>query len=111
MTLLGNAGVGKTSLALQVGADLLARFPDGAWFVELASLDRPELVGEAISGVLGLPVAGERPAMEAIAAILRSRRVLFILDNCEHVIAAGSRQACRSAPEDVLWRGSACYQP
>ena len=62
VTLVGTAGVGKTSLSLQVGADLLARFPDGARFVELAPLDRAELVGEAVAAVFGLPVHGERPA-------------------------------------------------
>ena len=90
VTLVGSAGVGKTSLALQVGTDLLARFPDGAWLVELAPLDRPELVGQAVAGVLGLPVHGERPAVDAIVGFLRSRRVLLILDNCEHVIAAAA---------------------
>jgi len=93
VTLVGSAGVGKTSLALQLGVDLLAHFPDGAWFVELAPLDRPNLVGETVAGVLGLPVHGERPAMDAIAAFLRSRRVLLILDNCEHVIAAAANLA------------------
>ena len=93
VTLVGTAGVGKTSLSLQVGADLLARFPDGAWFVELAPLDRAELVGEAVAAVFGLPVHGERPATDAIAAFLRSRRVLLILDNCEHVIAAAAKLA------------------
>ena len=93
VTLVGTAGVGKTSLSLQVGADLLARFPDGVWFVELAPLDRAELVGEAVAAVFGLPVQGERPATDAIAAFLRSRRVLLILDNCEHVIAAAAKLA------------------
>ncbi len=93
VTLVGAPGVGKTSLSLQVGADLLARFPDGARFVELAPLDRPELVGEAVAAVFGLPVHGERPATDAIAAFLRSRRVLLILDNCEHVIAAAAKLA------------------
>ena len=93
VTLVGTGGVGKTSLSLQVGADLLARFPDGAWFVELAPLDRAELVGEAVAAVFGLPVHGERPATDAIAAFLRSRRVLLILDNCEHVIAAAAKLA------------------
>jgi predicted ATPase len=91
VTLVGAAGVGKTSLSLQVGADLLAHFPDGAWFVELAPLDRAELVGEAVAAVFGLPVQGERSATDAIAAFLRSKRVLVILDNCEHVIAAAAR--------------------
>src|SRR5271166_5682948 len=93
VTLVGAPGVGKTSLSLQVGADLLARFPDGARFVELAPLDRAELVGEAVAAVFGLPVHGERPATDAVAAFLRSRRVLLILDNCEHVIAAAARLA------------------
>jgi predicted ATPase/DNA-binding winged helix-turn-helix (wHTH) protein len=93
VTLVGTAGVGKTSLSLKVGADLLARFPDGAWFVELAPLDRAELVGEAVAAVFGLPVHGERSPSDAVAAYLRSRRVLLILDNCEHVIAAVAKLA------------------
>jgi predicted ATPase/class 3 adenylate cyclase len=93
VTLFGSGGVGKTSLSLQVGADLLARFPDGAWFVELAPLDRAELVGETVAAVFGLPVHGERPATDAIATFLRSRRLLLILDNCEHVIAAAAKLA------------------
>jgi predicted ATPase/DNA-binding winged helix-turn-helix (wHTH) protein len=93
VTLVGAAGVGKTSLSLRVGADLLARFPDGAWFVELAMLNRAELVGETVAGVFGLPVHGERPPTDAIAAFLRSKRVLLILDNCEHVIADAAKLA------------------
>jgi hypothetical protein len=93
VTLVGSGGVGKTSLSLQVGADLMARFPDGAWFVELASLDRAELVSETVAAVFGLPVHGARPAADAIATFLRSRCALIILDNCEHVIAAAARLA------------------
>jgi predicted ATPase/class 3 adenylate cyclase len=93
VTLVGAGGVGKTSLSLQVGADLGARFPEGVRFVELAPLDRPELVGEAVAAAFGLPVQGEQPATDAIATFLRSMRVLLILDNCEHVIAAAARLA------------------
>jgi len=93
VTLVGAAGVGKTSLSLQVGANLLSGFPDGVWFVELAPLDQAELIGEAVAAVFGLPVQGERPTTDAIAAFLRSRRVLLILDNCEHVIAAATNLA------------------
>jgi predicted ATPase/class 3 adenylate cyclase len=91
VTLVGSGGVGKTSLSLQVGADLLARFPDGVWFIEQAPLDRAELVGETVASVFGLPVQGQRSATDAIATFLRSRRLLLILDNCEHVIAAAAR--------------------
>jgi predicted ATPase/class 3 adenylate cyclase len=107
VTLVGAAGVGKTSLSLQVGSNLLVSrrasgrslprwapgFPDGVWFVELASLGRSELVGEAVAAAFGLPVHGERPATDAVAAFLRSRRVLLILDNCEHVIATVAKLA------------------
>jgi predicted ATPase/DNA-binding winged helix-turn-helix (wHTH) protein len=93
VTLVGAPGVGKTSLALQVGVNLLARFPDGARFVELAALNRDELVSEAVAAAFGLPVQWQRSAIDAIAAFLRSRRVLLILDNCEHVIAAVARLA------------------
>jgi predicted ATPase/class 3 adenylate cyclase len=93
VTLVGSAGVGKTSLSLQVGADLLTRFPDGAWFVELAPLNRAELVCETVAAVFGLPVSGERSAEDAIVTFLRSRRELLIFDNCEHVIAATARLA------------------
>ncbi|MBV9377363.1 MAG: adenylate/guanylate cyclase domain-containing protein, partial [Alphaproteobacteria bacterium] len=93
VTLVGTAGAGKTSLSLRVGSDLLARFPDGTWFVGLAPLDRAELVGEAVAAVFGLPVLGERPATDAIAAFLRSRRVFLILDNCEHLIRAAAEFA------------------
>jgi predicted ATPase/class 3 adenylate cyclase len=93
VTLVGTAGVGKTSLSLQVGADLLARFPDGARFVELALLDQTELVGEAVAAAFGLPVHGQWQATDAVAAYLRSRRALVILDNCEHVIAAAAKLA------------------
>ena len=90
VTLVGAPGVGKTSLSLQVGADLSARFPDGTRFVELAPLDGAELVGEAVAAAFGLPVQRDRPPADAVAALVRSRRVLLILDNCEHVIAAAA---------------------
>ena len=93
VTLVGTPGVGKTSLSLRVSADLLTRFPDGARFVELAPLAQAELVGETVASALGLPVHGERSATDAIVAFLRSRCVLLILDNCEHVIAAAARLA------------------
>ena len=93
VTLVGTAGVGKTSLSLHVGADMLARFPDGVRFFELAPLKGPELVGETVAASFGLPVDGEQPAADAIATFLRSRRELLILDNCEHVIGAVARLA------------------
>jgi class 3 adenylate cyclase len=68
VTLVGTGGIGKTSLSLQMAADLLARFPDGTWFVELAPLARAELVGEAVAAVFGLPVHGHDRNLSAIKA-------------------------------------------
>ncbi len=109
VTLVGSGGVGKTSLSLQVGADLLTRFQDGVWFIELAPLDRAQLVGEAVAAAFGLPVHGERPATDAITTLLRRRRLLLILDNCEHVIAAAARLAdtlLKTCPGVVLLASS-----
>jgi predicted ATPase/class 3 adenylate cyclase len=80
LTLTGSGGCGKTRLALQVGADLLENFPDGVWFVQLASLKDPALVSQATATVLG--VRGD------LANTLKSRRLLLILDNCEHLLNA-----------------------
>lgn len=85
VTLHGPGGIGKTRLALQLAADLLGRFPDGTWFVELAPLTEAEQIAETIAAVLGIRFAGDRPASEALPAVLRSRRMLLILDNCEHL--------------------------
>ena len=105
VTLIGAAGIGKTSLSLQVAADLLACFPDGVWFVELAPLDHAEQVSEKVAAVFGLPMHGERPPTLAIAAFLRPRRALLILDNCEHLIEAAAKLAdtlLKTCPDVVL---------
>jgi hypothetical protein len=64
VTLSGAGGSGKTRLALQVAHDLLPGFPDGVYFVDLAAVVDLELLPEAIAGVLGLPIRGERPNLQ-----------------------------------------------
>ncbi|MFY9781008.1 MAG: adenylate/guanylate cyclase domain-containing protein [Candidatus Baltobacteraceae bacterium] len=88
LTLLGPGGVGKTRLALQLGGELLERFPDGVWFVDLAPIADPTLVAAQTASVVGAPVAPGRPARDAVVAGLRYRKTLLIFDNCEHVAAA-----------------------
>jgi predicted ATPase/DNA-binding winged helix-turn-helix (wHTH) protein len=88
VTLAGAAGIGKTRLALRVGADTLGQFPDGAWFIELAPLADPQLVAEAVAAVLGLDVRGASAASSAVTAFLRQKTALLILDNCEHLVGA-----------------------
>jgi predicted ATPase/DNA-binding CsgD family transcriptional regulator len=93
VTLTGPGGVGKTRLAIQVGFELLGVYPYGVWLVELAPLATPELVPQALITLFGLPDDANRPALTMLADYLREKRVLLILDNCEHVIEACARLA------------------
>jgi predicted ATPase/transcriptional regulator with XRE-family HTH domain len=86
VTVVGSGGVGKTRLAVQLGSDLLDDSPDGVWLVDLAPLVDQTLVASAVLTALQLPsTAG--PALDAVVAYLKARRLLLILDNCEHVLA------------------------
>jgi predicted ATPase/class 3 adenylate cyclase len=88
VTLTGAGGVGKTRLALQLGAALLPQYPDGVWFVELASLSDPVLVTKTVATALGVPEQPGRGLTETLADFLRARHLLLLLDNCEHVVDA-----------------------
>ena len=88
LTLTGPGGVGKTRLALRLAADLHAAFPDGVTIVPLASLTDPALVAVTIAEALGIVEAGSTPLPLRLAASLRDRRLLLVLDNCEHLLAA-----------------------
>ena len=93
VTLVGTGGIGKTRLGLEAARAALAEFPDGVWLAELAPLTDPELVASAINAALGLQSGAGRWTPERLAAALRSRELLLVLDNCEHVIAAAAREA------------------
>jgi predicted ATPase/DNA-binding SARP family transcriptional activator len=104
LTLTGPGGAGKTRLALEAGARLLqagsSSFRDGLFFVGLADVAGPELVGPAILQALGLSESGGQSPAAALQDYLRSRHVLLILDNFEHVTAAAFLVAdlLRAAP-------------
>ena len=87
VTITGVGGVGKSRLAIQVGAELLPRFPDGAYLCELALLTEGTEVASALADAVNVP-AGSGPAREALPWFLRNKRVLLILDNCEHLLDA-----------------------
>jgi predicted ATPase/class 3 adenylate cyclase len=90
VTLIGSGGIGKTRTALQVAADL-AR-DDGAWFVDLAPIDDPELVPSSIGAVFNIPdEGGAQQLIDRIATVLKLKNLLIVLDNCEHVVAAAAR--------------------
>jgi predicted ATPase/DNA-binding SARP family transcriptional activator len=97
LTLAGTGGAGKTRLALQTAAGALERFPDGAWFVELAPVRDAELVTNEVVTSLGLLpsalVQVGQSLEERLCDHLRTRRLLLVLDNCEHVVEAAARLA------------------
>ena len=86
ITLLGMGGLGKTRLSLQVAAESLPQFPDGVWFIDLSTLRDAALVVAEAARVLDVPEEPGRPLVDAVCAHLKSRRVLLIFDNCEHLI-------------------------
>jgi predicted ATPase/DNA-binding CsgD family transcriptional regulator len=86
LTLCGAGGIGKTRLALRILAMVAGEFPDGVWFVELADLWQPDLVVSRIAATVGIAEEPGRPLLETLAAALRERRLLLVLDNCEHLI-------------------------
>ncbi len=90
-TLVGTGGVGKTRLALQTGADLLNDLDDGVWFVDLAHVTGADFVLPEIATALEIRLQGERAPLDQLRQYLKSKRLLLILDNCEHVVAEASR--------------------
>ena len=96
LTLTGPGGTGKTRLALQAAAEALdptGPFPDGAWFMDLAPLTDPALVPAAVAQALGVREAAGRPLAEALRDHLREKRLLLVLDNCEHLLPGAAAAA------------------
>src|SRR5712692_540504 len=81
LTLTGTPGVGKTRLAMALGAELLDEFDQGACFISLIPISDPDLVLPTIKHTLGLPESGNRSPLEHLAAYLREKQFLLLLDN------------------------------
>ncbi|MGZ4765184.1 MAG: ATP-binding protein, partial [Ilumatobacteraceae bacterium] len=91
VTLSGVGGVGKTRLAVEVGAEMADEFPDGVWLVELAPVGDPSSVPAAIATALGITPQGDAELIDTVAEAVAGRRLLLLVDNCEHVLdAAGA---------------------
>jgi transcriptional regulator with XRE-family HTH domain len=93
VTLTGPGGVGKTRLALQAAAEVRDAYPDGVWLVELAALADPDLVPQAVAAAAGVREDPGRPLLATLTAALRAKRLLLVLDNCEHLVDACARLA------------------
>jgi predicted ATPase/class 3 adenylate cyclase len=93
LTLTGSGGCGKTRLCLQVAADSLEQFPDGVWLVELAPLSDPGLVPQTVAMVLGLKEEPGKPIRQTLTDYLKDKRLLLLLDNCEHLLDGCARLA------------------
>ena len=122
VTLTGAGGAGKTRLSLQVAADLLEQHEDGIFFVEMAALSDSSLLPQAIASAVGVREEPGRALLETLSGYLRTKRLLLLLDNCEHLVNAAANltqtllQSCPSlqvlatsrealnVPGEKIWR-------
>jgi DNA-binding SARP family transcriptional activator len=97
VTLTGTGGSGKTRLAIHAATDLIDAFKDGVWWVELAPLTEPTLVPATVAKALGIDSRSDQSLTETLKQYLRTKRLLLVLDNCEHMI-----EACAHLAEILL---------
>ena len=90
VTLTGAGGAGKTRLAVQVAAELATDFADGVWYVDLAPITDPEVVPVTVARALGLLDQPGEPTIDLLRRSIRDRRMLMLLDNCEHLLDASA---------------------
>jgi predicted ATPase/DNA-binding CsgD family transcriptional regulator len=101
VSLVGPGGVGKTRLAIRIAASLGRGFPGGAWMVELAELQDPALVGNAVMAALDLRDQAATDSLAVLLSYLKDKELLLVLDNCEHLLEAAAQlvsEVIRAAP-------------
>jgi predicted ATPase/class 3 adenylate cyclase len=101
LTLSGIGGLGKTRLSLQIAAEVVSDYPDGVWFVEFAPIADERLVPQAVATVLGVREETGQPVIEALIKHVRDRKLLLVLDNCEHLL-----RACAELAKQLLQAGA-----
>ena len=90
VTLTGAGGSGKTRLAVQVAAEIATEFADGVWYVDLAPITDPDVVPLTVARALGLPDHPGQQTIDVLLRFTRDRRMLIVLDNCEHLLDASA---------------------
>jgi len=101
VTLLGMGGLGKTRLAVQSAAGLLHKFSDGVWFLDLSPLRDEALVASEAAQLMGVKAEPDRPVLQSICTHLKDKKVLLVIDNCEHLMKPSADLAnavLRAAP-------------
>ena len=101
VTIAGPGGIGKSRLAEAVEHSLLERWPDGGWMVELAGLSDPHLVSNSVARALKVSIRAQDTALDDLVTAIADRRMLLVLDNCEHLLeatAALARAILAAAP-------------
>ncbi len=86
LTLCGPGGIGKTRLAVRLACEVVPDFPDGAWLVELADTADAGLIPRRVAATFGVREEPDRPQLATLTEALRGRRLLLILDTCEHLV-------------------------
>ena len=97
VTITGAGGLGKTRTALEVAGALLEEYPDGVWLAELGQLSDPALVPQVVATSLGVREVAGQGLIETLTAYLAERRLLLVLDNCEHLV-----EPCAALAESLL---------
>ena len=97
LTFIGPGGTGKTRLSLQVAVEQFSEFKDGAWLIELAPLVNPTYIISAIASTFNLRELQGVPLIDTVTDYLRGKKLLLILDNCEHLI-----EACAQLSDQLL---------
>jgi predicted ATPase/DNA-binding XRE family transcriptional regulator len=97
LTLTGSGGCGKSRLAIEAARQVIAQYADGVWLVELAALGAPDRVAHAIAHALGVPESPAEPMLLTLQHFMTAKRLLIVLDNCEHLI-----DACAAVADALL---------
>ena len=95
LTLIGPGGTGKTRLSIQAANDVLSQYPDGVWLVDLAPILDPLLVPRTTAISIGLRNEPQRPVIDMLCDYLAKKKMLIILDNCEHLVDACAQMSDR----------------